>query len=64
MGVGESVTFYWIKGGGIIIARNNTIGGIIRNNEIEKRLLDVYIDPSRSVSPDLVKCIQNHFRDM
>lgn len=64
MKVGETVTFYWVKGGGIIIAKNNLCGGIMRNTEIEKRLLDVYIDPSRTVSPDLVKCIQSYIKDL
>jgi hypothetical protein len=64
MNVGDEITYYWLKGGGIVIAKNGVAGGMMRNKEIEKRLLDVYVDPSRTVSPDLVKSIQSHIHDL
>lgn len=61
---GEEIIYYWLKGGGLIIVKNGVAGSIMKNKEIEKRLLDVYVDPKLSVSPDLVKCIQNYMTSL
>lgn len=53
--VGEEVTFYWLDGGGLCIDRAGTKQYGIRDEEIERRLLEVYLNPSRTVAPDLLK---------
>ena len=53
--VGEEVTFYWVEGGGLYIDKAGTKPYMVKDPEIEKRLIDVYLDPARTVSPDLVK---------
>jgi hypothetical protein len=53
--VGEEVTFYWIEGGGLYIDKAGTKAYVVQDAEIEKRLIEVYLDPTRTVSPDLVK---------
>lgn len=50
---GDHIEFYWLNGGGLVISVKGQVKGTIFNKEIEKRLLEVYIDPSRTVSPSL-----------
>jgi hypothetical protein len=54
--------YYYCVGGGLLILRNGKVGGsgIYRSDAIEKRLLEVYVDTKRTVSPELVKCVQDH----
>ena len=56
---GEEVIFVWHNGGGLSIVVNGATKEFISDREIEKRLLEVYIDPKRTVSPELVKCLRD-----
>ncbi len=55
---GEEITFFWRSSGGLVITRDgSTAAGVVQDSEIEKRLLEVYLDPSRTVSKELVDCV-------
>jgi hypothetical protein len=60
--VGEEIVFNWIGGGGLAITRGGEQAGgsCYRSEGIEKRLLEVYVDKKRTVSPELVKCIEEN----
>lgn len=53
--VGDEVSFYWLDGGGLCIDKAGTKAFVVYDKEIERRLLEVYLDPSRTVAPDLIK---------
>lgn len=53
--IGEEINFYWMEGGGLFIDKAGTKAYVVQDAEIERRLMEVYLDPSRTVSPDLVK---------
>jgi len=57
---GDHIEFYWLNGGGLVISVKGQVKGTIFNKEIEKRLLEVYIDPSRTVSPTLCSNLLNN----
>jgi hypothetical protein len=52
---GDEITYYWLNGGGLIISFKGEVMTHFRGEEIEKRLLEVYVEESRTVSPELVK---------
>lgn len=56
----DTLEFYWIEGGGLRIAKNNVMREHIALPEIEKRLLEVYVDDKRTVSKDLVASIRSN----
>lgn len=64
MKVGEEIVFQWIGGGGLCITRGGSAvvdnGSCFRGDGIEKRLLEVYVDKKRTVSPELVKCVEDN----
>lgn len=64
LALGQEMTFYWLRGGGLVIAKDGEIAEVIYYPELEKRLLEVYIDPNRSVSPDLINCISAHIQNI
>ena len=51
---GESVTFFWIGGGGLAITKNGQLNSVFDSQAVERRLFEVYIDPKRAVSPELL----------
>ena len=56
----DTLEFYWLESGGLRIGRNNTMHENIALPEIEKRLLEVYVDEKRTVSKDLVASIRSN----
>lgn len=57
---GNEIVFCWLQGGGLAVSKNGICGEVMKSPEIEKRLLEVYVDPSRAVSPQLVESIQGN----
>ena len=57
---GNTLEFFWLNGGGLVISVQGDIKGIFFGKEIEKRLLEVYIDSQRTVSPELVTSLTGH----
>jgi hypothetical protein len=54
---GDEVTYYWLNGGGLLLAVNGQLKSAIRSDVIEKRLLEVFVEEKRTVSPELVKSL-------
>ncbi len=61
---GEEIFFYWLNNGDFTVARNGKLGDTFNINEINLRLLEVYIDPKRTVSPELSKSIHDFLKDV
>jgi hypothetical protein len=51
---GDEVMFVWLEGGGLKIVRPGKLGGFIRYEPVERRLLEAYLDPVSSISPQLL----------
>jgi len=64
MKVGEEITFYWLKTGGLLFEKDGETSEVINDPEIEKRLLEVYVDPSRTVSPELVNSFKKYLESL
>lgn len=60
MKAGEQVVFTWLSGGGLMISTTADNASCISSPALEQRLLEVYLDPKRTVSPELVKCVNQH----
>jgi hypothetical protein len=60
--VGEEVNFYWLEKGGLYISRGGT-DYFLSDPEIERRLLEVYVTPARTVSPELVKSFNEFLQE-
>ena len=56
---GEEIFFYWLDNGDFTVSRNGKLGNTFNIAEINQRLLEVYIDPKRTVSPELAKSIEH-----
>lgn len=55
--IGEEVVFYWLEGGGLVITQNQAFHSNCSpytSKSIEKRLLEVYLHPDRTVAVELV----------
>lgn len=57
---GDTLEMTWLKGGGLSMTKNSVQGLCHeRNPRVEQRLLEVYLDPRRSVSQELVRSTQS-----
>lgn len=63
MKVGEEIMFFWLKDGGLAFEKGGKLSDVINDTEVEKRLLEVYVDPKRSVSPELVKSFHKYIQE-
>lgn len=61
MATGDEFSFYWLNNGEIVIAKNGVVGGRLTNEKISQRLLDVYTDPKRAVSPEMYRSVEDNF---
>jgi hypothetical protein len=60
---GESFTFMWAgAGGGLALQKNGAVSIVVNNANIENKLLEVYLSPSKTVSPELCACIKQHIQ--
>jgi hypothetical protein len=41
-----------------VVEKNGVVTPVAKSPEIEKKLLQVYLQPSTAVSPELVKCFK------
>eukprot|EP01041_Mallomonas_annulata_P014525 gene14525-30917_t len=64
MKAGEELSYCWLEKGGLILARNGEQKNTISNPIIEKHLLEVYLDPKRTVSPELLQCLEAHIDEI
>ncbi len=64
MKTGETVNFFWMDGGGLMITKDGKPPQTLRSDVLEKRLLEVYVDPKICVSRELVASIDSHLGDV
>ena len=57
---GDVLNFEWTTGGGFVVSSDQHVSREIVDVGLAQRLLEVYVDDSRTVSVDLVKCIRDH----
>ncbi len=57
---GDIIEYHWLNGGGVLMSVRGEFKSTFFDPEIERRLLEVYIDPSRTVSPELYSDIVKH----
>lgn len=59
---GDQVVFYWVGNDDIALSKNGSPAILcnLKSREVITRLLDVYVDPSRTVSKELVKSIDQN----
>lgn len=56
----DLVVFHFMKNGDLVLEKNGVQLGSLNLNEISRRLMDVYIDPNRTVTPDLEVSIESN----
>ena len=61
---GDDVSLFWLDNGEMAFALNGVLGDRLTNRELNQRLLEVYIDPARTVSKELYTCIETHIKDL
>lgn len=54
---GDILRFDWPKQGGLLLTSGNHQDSQIKDQGLAQRLLEVYVDDTRTVSKDLVKCM-------
>jgi hypothetical protein len=57
---GDEVIFAWLHRGGMKILLNGVVGGQVRNSLVEERLIEVYVDQKRTVSPQLLQSLHEN----
>ena len=60
---GDKLRMYWQKSGGVILTCGDKVSDVIYNKELSRRLLEVYVDDARSVSKDLIKCMEDNVHE-
>lgn len=57
---GEEFQWFWYgPEKGLACAKNGVYKEIPEAKELEGTLLEIYVDPKKTVSPELVKCIRD-----
>lgn len=64
MKVNEEVTFYWVNDNELVVLKSGNPEQRLQSTQLSARLLDVYIDKSRAVSPDLLTSINSNLASM
>ncbi len=60
----DELVLFWLDNGDIAYTLNGVIGDRLTNPELNKRLLEVYIDPTRTVSKELYTCLEKHINEV
>lgn len=55
----DELVLYWLDNGDIAFALNGVFGDRLTNRELNQRLLEVYIDPARTVSKELYASLES-----
>ena len=58
----DEFVFYWLDNGDVVVSMNGQIGNVLPHKELNKRLLEVYIDPKRTVSPELLHSLEHNIQ--
>eukprot|EP01038_Epipyxis_sp_PR26KG_P006553 gene6553-9002_t len=62
--VGDEINYYWFENGDLVVYVNDKSSRRVRSEEINLRLLEVYIDPSRTISKELSTCVERHLLEI
>lgn len=60
---GEEFQFYWMADGSLLISKDRKIA-TVQSTAISKRLLEVYVEPNRTVSKELADCVLTHLKEI
>ena len=56
----DQLVLYWLDNGEFVFCFNGVFGDVLTNQEVNKRLLEVYLDPARTVCKELYVCFDSH----
>jgi hypothetical protein len=64
--VDDEVVFFFVGHNDVAVAKNGSKPVLceLKSSEVVTRLLDVYVDPARGVSKELVGCVNEHIKDI
>jgi hypothetical protein len=60
----DEIIFYWLDNGEVLFTKNGKVGQSLKYNTLNKRLLEVYIDPARAVSKEVPACLEKHIAEI
>lgn len=60
----DEAGMFWLDNGDFIFSVNGELSERLTNPELNKRLLEVYLDPTRTVSKELYACLEKHINDV
>ena len=60
----DEAGMYWLDNGDFIFSVNGELSERLTNTELNKRLLEVYLDPTRTVSKELYTCLETHLNEV
>lgn len=60
----DELVLYWLDNGDVVFALNGVFGDRLTSFELNKRLLEVYIDPTRTVSKELYSCLETNLNNV
>ncbi|KAJ1439157.1 hypothetical protein B484DRAFT_415978 [Ochromonadaceae sp. CCMP2298] len=60
----DEIIFYWLDNGEVLFTKNGVVGQSLKYNILNKRLLEVYIDPARAVSKEVPACLEKHIAEI
>mmetsp|Transcript_32930 Transcript_32930/g.33539 ORF Transcript_32930/g.33539 Transcript_32930/m.33539 type:complete len:256 (-) Transcript_32930:184-951(-) len=57
---GDELTYTWLYNGEFIISKNDDLKWVIKNDIVARALLEMYVSPEKSITPDLTQCLEKH----
>lgn len=60
----DEFIIYWLDNGSVVVSKNGVIGNTLSNKELNKRLLEIYIDSSKTVSMELFKSLEHNINEL
>jgi len=64
MKVNEEVTFYWVNDNELVVSKSGNPIQNLQSSQLSIRLLDVYINPNTTVSPELLSSVKLNLLSM
>lgn len=58
----DEFVLYWLDNGDVLVSMNGQLGNVLPNKVLNKRLLEIYIDPKRTVSPELLHSLEHNLQ--
>lgn len=60
----DELVLFWLDNGDIAYTLNGEPGERLTNFELNKRLLEIYMDPAKTVSKELTTCLEKHIGEI